>query len=59
MTPSGSLNSINKRRFLLARCVGSILINVRAVGVNRQRHHGSTAGEHKDEGQCGDEGLDG
>jgi hypothetical protein len=35
------------------------LANVRAVGVNRQRHHGSTGGEQEDERHCCDEGLHG
>jgi hypothetical protein len=41
------------------RSVGTILANVRAVGVDRQRYHGRTGGKHEDERQCCDEGLHG
>jgi hypothetical protein len=54
-----SPDSINKGRFLVDRSGGAVLVNVCSVGVNRQRHHGSTGGEQEDERHCCDEGLHG
>jgi len=51
------LYSINKGRFLVDRYGGTILANVRSIGVNRQRHDGSPGGEQEDERHCCDEGL--
>jgi len=40
---------------MVGRCVGTILVNVRPVGVNCQRHHGSTGGEREGKGHESDE----
>ena len=59
--PLGSpalLDSINKGHFLVARCWPA-LVNVRAVGVKSQRHHGSTGGEQEEERHCCNDGLHG